>query len=223
MAIHLDLEEQEQLDQLKHVWSRWGTLITAVVTVIALGFAAWNLYNFWDRRQAAQSAVLYDEVERAVQAGDASRAQRAFDDLRDRFGRTVYAQQAGLAAAKVLLDKGNADGAKAALTWVADKGRDDGLKAVAKLRTASILLDAKSYDEALKQLDTAMPVAFAPLAADRKGDILARQGKSADAVAAYTTAWKGLDAQSEYRQLVEIKLNALGVDPRASAEKQATS
>lgn len=222
MAIHLDLEEQEQLDHVKHLWERWGTLITGVIVVAALGFAGWNLYNFWDRRQASQSAVLYDEVERAVQTGDAAHAERAFNDIRERFGRTVYAQQAGLAAAKIMLEKGNGDGARAALTWVAEKGRDDGLQAVARLRSAAILLNAKSYDEALKALDATMPAAFAPLAADRKGDVLALQGKPADAVAAYTAAWKGLDAQSEYRRLVEIKLNALGVDPRESDTKAAS-
>ena len=222
MAIHLDLEEQEQLDQVKHLWERWGTLITGVIVVVALGFAAWNVYHFWDRRQATQAAVLFDEVERAVQAGDATRAERAFQDIRERFGRTVYAQQAGLAAARLMFDKGNTDGARGALTWVSDKGRDDGLQAVARLRAAAILLDAKSYDEALKTLDTAMPAAFAPLAADRKGDVLALQGKQADAVAAYTSAWKGLDSQSEYRRLVEIKLNALGVDPRDSGTKAAS-
>lgn len=217
MAIHLDLEEQEQLDQIKHLWDRWGTLITGIVVLVALGFASWNLYNFWDRRQAAQSAVLYDEVERAAQAGDAARVERAFSDIREKFGRTAYAQQAGLTASKVMLDKGNTDGAKAALAWVADKGRDDGLQAIAHLRIAAILFNAKAYDEALKQLDVTLPPAFAPLVADRKGDILALQGKNTEAVAAYSMAWKGLDAQSEYRRLVEVKLNALGVDPRASA------
>jgi hypothetical protein len=28
MAKHLDLEEQEQLDQLKHFWKQYGNLIT---------------------------------------------------------------------------------------------------------------------------------------------------------------------------------------------------
>ena len=220
MAIQLDLEEQEQIDQIKHYWERWGTLVTGIIVLAALGFASWNVYNFWDRRQATQSAVLYDEVERAAQAGDSARVERAFNDIRERFGRTAYAQQAGLAASKVLLDKGNTDGAKGALTWVADKGRDDGLQAIAHLRLASILADAKSYDEALKQLDTKLPLAFTPLVADRKGDILSAQGKLSEAAAAYSSAWKGFDAQSEYRRLVEIKLNALGVDPRASASVQ---
>ena len=31
---HLDLEEQEQLDQLKHFWNRWGNLITSAVLAV---------------------------------------------------------------------------------------------------------------------------------------------------------------------------------------------
>ena len=45
MAKHLDLEEQEQLDQLKHFWSRYGTLITGVLVVVLGAFAAWNGYQ----------------------------------------------------------------------------------------------------------------------------------------------------------------------------------
>jgi predicted negative regulator of RcsB-dependent stress response len=221
MATHLDLEEQEQLDQLKHFWNRWGTAITAVLMVAAVSVAGWNGYQFWQHRQAAQASVLFDEVDRAAQAGDTTRVERAFSDIRDKFGGTVYAQQAGLAAAKALYDKGNTDGAKAALGWVADKGGDAGLQAIARLRLAAILMDAKAYDEALRQVDTALPPEFAALGADRKGDILALQGKKTEAIAAYTTAWKGMEEADQYRRLVEVKLNALGVDPRPSAPPSA--
>ena len=39
MATHLDLEEQEQLDQLKHFWNQWGTPITSVLVVVLGSFA----------------------------------------------------------------------------------------------------------------------------------------------------------------------------------------
>ena len=42
MATHLDLEEQEQLDQLKHFWNTYGTLITWLVLLLAGAFIAWN-------------------------------------------------------------------------------------------------------------------------------------------------------------------------------------
>jgi hypothetical protein len=34
MAKHLDLEEQEQLDQLKHFWNQYGNLITWVLIAV---------------------------------------------------------------------------------------------------------------------------------------------------------------------------------------------
>lgn len=223
MASHLDLEEQEQLDQLKHFWNRWGALITWALIVVFGALAAWNGYQYWQRRQASQASVLYDEVDRAAEAGDATRVERAFNDLKDKFGRTLYASQGGLLAGKALYDKGQIDAAKAALAWVAEKSADTGYQAVARLRLAAVLLDAKAYDEAMRQLSASFPPSFVPLADDRKGDVLLAQGNKAEAAAAYGRAWKALDEGTDYRNLIEIKLNALGVDPLAGASLVAPS
>ena len=217
MANQLDLEEQEQLDELKHFWNQYGNLITWVVIAVFGAIAGWNGWQYWQRTQAAQAGNMYDEVERAALAGDTARVERAFSDMKDKFGRTTYAQQAGLLAAKAFADKGNPDGAKAALGWVADKASDEGYQAVARLRLAGIQADAKAYDEALKQLAGAFPKEFEGLAADRRGDIYNLQGKKTEAKAEYTKAFKALDERSEYRRLVEVKLSALGVDPQQLA------
>ncbi len=126
MASHLDLEEQEQLDQLKHFWNKYGNLITWTAIVVFGGLAAWNGWNWWQNRQAAQASALFSEVDRAAQAGDLARVQRAYDDIKAQFGATTYAQQAGLLAARVWAEQGKADEAKAALGWVADKASDEG-------------------------------------------------------------------------------------------------
>jgi predicted negative regulator of RcsB-dependent stress response len=214
MANQLDLEEQEQLAEIKHFWNTYGNLITWVMIVVFGSIAAWNGWNYWQRTQAAQASAMYDEVERAAQAGDTSRVERAFADMKDKFGGTTYAQQAGLLAAAVMVDKGNIDAAKATLGWVADKASDEGYRAVARLRLASVLVEAKAYDEALKQLAADFPKEFAPLVADRRGDIYKLQGKSAEAKAEYEKAYKGLDDRADYRRLVEVKLTSLGVDPK---------
>jgi predicted negative regulator of RcsB-dependent stress response len=214
MARHLDLEEQEQLDDLKHFWKQYGNLITWLLIAGFGAIAAWNGWQYWQRTQGVQASVLYDEVERAGEAGDAQRVERAFNDVREKYGRTTYAQQAGLLAAKVLVEKGKPDAARAALAWVAESGSDEGYQAIARLRLAGLLADAKAYDEALKQLGAAMPAEFEPLAADRRGDIYQLQGKKAEAKAEYTKAWQGMDERTEYRRLVEVKLSALGVDPQ---------
>ena len=217
MATHLDLEEQEQLDQLKHFWNTYGTLITWVVLLVAGAFVAWNGWQYFQRSKAAQAAALYDEVERSTQSGDVERIQRVLGDMKERFAGTAYAQQAGLLVAKTLYEKGKVEESRAALGWVAQSAVDPGYQAVAKLRLAAELLDGKSYDEALKQLDGNVPKEFEPLVADRKGDIYMAQGKRSEAQTEYRKAWTGLGATSDYRRLVEIKLNAVGVDPKSLA------
>ena len=222
MASHLDLEEQEQLDQIKHFWNRYGNAITWVLIVILAGFAAWNGYQYWQRTQSAQASALYDELDRAVQAKDVEKTQRVFDDIRSKYGRTTYASQGGLLAAQALFEKGKPDDAKAALNWVADQSGDAGLQAVARLRLAALQLDAKAYDDALKTLSASFPSEFEALVADRKGDVLMAQGKGDEALAQYQTAYKKLDDRSEYRRMVEVKLNALGVNPRDEAAAAPT-
>ena len=217
MATPLDLQEQEQLDELKHFWKKYGDLITWTLLLAFGALAAWNGYQYWQRGQAAKASVLYDEVESAAKSGDMSMLERSFNDMKSRYGRTTYAQQSGLLVAKVMDAKGNVDGAKAALAWVAEKASDEGYQAVAKLRLASVLMEAKQYDEARKQLAGSFPAQFAPLVADRLGDIDVLQGKKAEAVTEYRKAYQGFDPQLQYRRMVEVKLNALGVDPQAGA------
>jgi predicted negative regulator of RcsB-dependent stress response len=223
MAKHLDLEEQEQLAEIKHFWNEYGNLITWVVIAVFGSIAAWNGWQYWQRTQGAQAAAMYDEVERAAQGGDLARVERAFSDMKDKFGRTTYAQQAGLLAAKAMVEKGNTDAAKSALAWVAEKSSDEGYQALARLRLAGMLLEARNYDDALKQLAADFPREFEGLAADRRGDVYAAQGKKAEAKAEYTKAYKAMDERAEYRRLVEVKLSALGVDPQQLAAPAATA
>jgi predicted negative regulator of RcsB-dependent stress response len=216
MAKHLDLEEQEQLDQLKHFWNTWGTLISSVLILVAGALAAWNGYQYWQNRQAVQAAALFDAVDAAARSADSVRMEQAFSDIKLKYARTAQAGQAGLTLAKAQLDAGNLDAAKETLGWVAEKSSDEGLKALAKLRLSSVLMDQKSYDEALKLVSSDFPPEFDAVYADRKGDIFVLQDKRAEAIAEYTRAYKALEEGVEYRRLVEIKLNALGVAPQGS-------
>ncbi|WP_338819252.1 tetratricopeptide repeat protein [Acidovorax temperans] len=223
MANHLDLEEQEQLDQLKHFWNTWGTPITAVLLVIMGGLAAWNGYQYWQNRQASQAAALLDAVEVAVQARDQTRVELAFGDLKSKYAGTPQSDMGAFASAKAMQDSGNLDAAKSALTWVAEHSSDAGYKAIAKLRLSAILLEQKDYASALQQLQGNFPAEFEGVVADRKGDLLVLLDRRADAIAEYKIAFKTLDETIEYRRLVEIKLNALGVDPLGGSSTASTS
>lgn len=205
-----DLEEQEQLASLKAWWNQYGNLITWVL-IIALGaYAAWTGWKTYQRSQSVQAAQLYEELQKAVVAKDNTKVQRAATDIENKFGRTAYAQMGALAAAKVAFEANDLKAAKERLEWAAKHGEDEEYKAIARLRLSGLLLEEKAYDEALKQLTGDFPAAFAGVVADRKGDIFVAQNKLADARSAYKTALEKMDANNPGRQLVQLKLDAIG-------------
>jgi tetratricopeptide (TPR) repeat protein len=83
------------------------------------------------------------------------------------------------------------------------------LKQIARLRLAEILLDEKQYDEALRVLDAKHDQPFAGIYADTRGDVLAAAGRLDEARNEYQTALAQLDPKSAYRNLVQLKLDAL--------------
>ncbi|MGH8795676.1 MAG: YfgM family protein [Caldimonas sp.] len=215
----IDLEEQEQLDQLKAFWTRYGNLITWALIAVLGAFAAWNGWNYWQRDQGVKAGSMFDALDAAAQAGDADRAGRVFADMKSRYPRTAFTEQGGLLVAKVQAEKGQTAAAEATLAWLGENATEDEYRTVARLRLAGLLLDAKKYDQALRQLDSAGAKEFAALVDDRRGDILLAQGKKDEARAAYLKAWSAMDPKVDYRRLIEAKLNALGVDPAAGAPK----
>lgn len=216
MAQHLDHTEQEQIAEIKAFWKQYGNLVTWALVAAIAAYAALNGWHWWQREQAANAAVMYDELERAANAGDAATAGRVHADLKERYPRTTYAQQGALLAAKAQFDKGQLDAARDALAWLRDQARDDSYRTIARLRLAGVLLDQRKYDEALAELEKADAKDYAGLVADRRGDVLLAQGKKADAKAAYLEARKALDAKLDYRRLVEAKLTSLGVAPEGA-------
>ena len=223
MATHLDLQEQEQVDALKAFWQQYGNLITWALVAALLVYSGITGWQWWQREQSAKAGAMFDELDRAANAGDVDKTARVFADIKERYPRTAYAQQAGVLAAKLQFDKGKADDARASLSWVIEHAVEDEYGALARLRLAALMLDAKQYDDALKQLDAVPDGPFAALAADRRGDVLLAQGKKPEARAAYERAYKLMDAKVEYRQLVDAKLTALGAAPGASAPAAGAS
>ena len=79
---HLDLEEQEQLDQIKHFWKQYGNLITWLLIAVLAAYAGWNGFQYWQRSQASQASALYGEIERLAGEADPAKLERAFGDMK---------------------------------------------------------------------------------------------------------------------------------------------
>ncbi|KQV54540.1 MULTISPECIES: tetratricopeptide repeat protein [unclassified Duganella] len=204
-----DLDEQEQLANLKAWWAKYGNVSTWVVIAGLAAYSGWNGWNYYQRNQAAQASVLFDELQTAVSAKDNTKVARVAGDIESKFGKSAYASLAALSAAKSFFDANDLKSAKAQLEWVVAHGNDEH-KNIASIRLAGVLLDEKAYDAALKALGVAALPQFKPSVEDRKGDILAAQNKMEEARSAYKAALEAADKNYPGRQLIQLKLESIG-------------
>jgi predicted negative regulator of RcsB-dependent stress response len=213
----LDLEEQEQLDQLKAFWQKYRNLITGVLTVVLFAYAAYSGYGWWRNSQALEASKLYETMISAVAKGDQEQTLRAANDLQKDFARTPYAAMSSLIAARIAADAGDSAKAIDYLRWTAKNASDDGYLALAKLRLVTQLIEQgaeKDFAEADQILKETPVAGFQALWLERRGDWYLAQKKNAEAKKSYQDAWKALNQAKEFpeeaRRLLKVKLDAVG-------------
>lgn len=208
---NLDLEEQEQLAELKAWWKQNGNRVLLVIIAAALAVAGWGGWRWVQRDQAAQASALYETLSKAARAGDAKGLRDAGGALAEGFPRTLYASMGALIAARLHADRGELKSAKAQLQWVVERSPSEDFRDLARLRLGALLLDEKAYDEALKLFEAKPLDAYAAQFAALRGDLLLANNQPAEARAAYKLALERANGGSgAFRESVQMRLDALG-------------
>ena len=205
-----DLEEQEQIAALKSWWSEYGNMVVIAVLACALSFAAFQGWRYYRHSQASAAVTLYGQLAQAERGGDHKKVRAIAGEITGKYGGTIYAAFAALGSAHASFEMGDLAGARAQLQWVMDNAKQEEIRDIARLRLAGVLLDEKKPDEALKALEPKPVESMAGLYADLRGDIFLTQGKRAEARSAYQVALDKSEAGSSYRNVIEVKLDALG-------------
>lgn len=209
----LDLEEQEQVAELKAWWNQNGKLVVAVVVGAVIALGGWQGWRWYQARQAQAASVLFDTLTRAAQANDAKAVRDASGALLENYPGSLYAAMGALSSARYHFDLGDLKTAKAQLGWAAENARSDDFRELARLRLAGVLLDEKAYDEALKVLDNPHADALDAQYGATRGDILVAKGQAAEARAAYRAALDKAEKNREnaaFRESLRMRLEALG-------------
>lgn len=205
-----DLEEQEQIDALKAWWKRNGTMVILAATVFFATVAGVQGWRYYQNTQATKASMAYGILQSVLRGGDIKRIRDAAGQLMEQYPSTAYASRAALIAAAVNYDAGDVQSAKAQLQWAIEHTKENEVRDVAKLRLAGVLLDEKKYPEAQKLMTEQPSQSFAGLFADMQGDIWLAQGKNAEARTAYLAALEKSGEKSQYRQIIQMKLDSVG-------------
>lgn len=204
-----DLEEQEQLDELKAWWKTYGKWVTNGLVVLLAVFAAYQAWQYFQNKQAVDASTQFQALQ-VIDEKDLKAIQAKASEIMNDYSGTPYASRAALYVAKANYAANDAKSAKAQLEWAIKNAKETSVHAIASLQLANILAEEKNYEAALKLLEATHDAGFDGLFSDMKGDVLVALGKKQEAKAAYEAALLKLDADGKYRYLTQQKLEALG-------------
>lgn len=202
----LDLQEQEELENAKRAWKAWGRWVFAALFVAALIYLG-NIA--WQNHVAAQNAKATDLLENEflpkAAANNQADALKALQNLQQDYPKTVAAAQATLAAASTAYGQARYDEAAGHLTWLLANQKTPVIRALTIERLATVYLQQKKYDDALKVLGEKTEPEFTARLEALKGDVYLAQGKDEEARAAFAAALKQLSEDDPARELIEAK------------------
>ena len=221
--------DQEQMDALRRWWKQYGAPVALAVTLVVGGWFGWQQWQGMRARTAEAASLVYEEM----MAGLASTPLQDMDPerldalaataqkLKSDYGRTQYAELAGLLLARLAVARDDLDTAATELRAITQNSHDKELARIAQLRLVRVLTAQEKYDEALSLADAQVPDAMTGAFAEARGDIRFLRGETDAARADYQTALARLDSRDGLvKSLLEIKLNQ--VQPVPDAAQEAT-
>ena len=208
MALHL--EEQDQVDELKALWKKYGSYITRGAIAF---FVLYGLFQGWDYYQTKQSLAASELYQSIVVIDDKNTKEimQKSQSLINSYSGTPYAGRAAILFSKASYFEGNKEQAKEKLEWASSHTKESATKSIALIQLGQILVEEKKYEDALNRVNDVDNEGYLGLANDLKGDALNAMGKKEDAKKAYQEALKRFGPKDPYARFTEEKLESLGV------------
>jgi predicted negative regulator of RcsB-dependent stress response len=201
--------EEEQVEKLK-TWLKENGL--SIVMGIIIGVGGIGGYNYWQHYQeqmAAEASAHYTQMMEALAVDNDELVLQQVEILRADYSSTDYASLANLALARMQVENGEFAAATEALQPLVASEEQQPLVFLARTRLAALQIQLEQYDQALATLNTGFPNEFAALVDELRGDALAMQGKTDEAIVAYRKAQLA-DPQPANPEFLRQKLNDLG-------------
>jgi hypothetical protein len=137
--IFREVEEDVRRERLEKFWKAYGDYVIALVAVIILGIAGFELWQRYQANQRDKAAIAFSAAQRIT---DPRRAAEAFADLA-KTAPTGYRLLSRVEQADGMLASGQRDTAVALYKEIANEDKG-GIGAVARLRAGWAIVDTTS-------------------------------------------------------------------------------
>lgn len=203
------LTEQQQIEQLRLWWKKYGwnsILVIALALLVSVGWHFWLQHREVKRERAS---MHYQTLLTAVVNNDTQEAVKEATLLTNDYAQTPYAALATLILARNDVYQNNYSQAEKRLTWVMKHASTPSLRQVARIRLARVLLQENKAPQVLKILHKINDPAYLPMIDETKGDAYAQLNNVVQAKDAYQEALTILPTYAAARPIVQMKLDNL--------------
>ncbi len=221
----LDLEEQEQLDNLKNWWSKYGNWFSNLLLCALLATASWSGYHWWLNYQSAQAQEVNHKIDAALAQNKKDDAWQSAKLLVDEYPNSPHAIFGVLKTITELRQDKPEQSIQLIKRMLTEQKDDSPYKTLLMYRLSGLLFEQNKLDESLKMVQKTSVYAANPswsaLFNERHADILLRKGDAQAAIGYYQ---KVLEHANEIKNqglasLIELKLNGLLAQNRVYQDK----
>ncbi len=204
-----DLDEQEQLENIKAWWERYGNIISNIIIAISISASIFFAYKWWHNFQEKKAYALVTQINNAINNKKYQEVGTLANSLIKDQPSSTHTALGALRASEALASK-DINKSIEILSNVANNPKQEHYSTLIKYRLSSFLIDAKKYDEAIKILETTNDnQIWQGLFYDRLGDAQIAKGDIIKAKVAYEKAIKFAQDtyNNELEEFVKLKIN----------------
>ena len=168
-----DLEQQEQMQNLKAFWKANGTWIITSLILLFLIVGSLNGWKLWNNYNKEKASKILTNLEKNIEGQNTDIALRLYQEISNDYPNTLQAGLAGLLIAKSLISDGQGDKAASILDELTNNPQ---VKWLAIVRLSNILLDLNRPGEVIEIIPEIIPDHWVGIVVDRRGDAFATLG-----------------------------------------------
>ena len=151
-----EVDEEVRREQLKKLWDKYSIFVVAAALLVIAAVGGWRGYQYLEAKKAAEAGDAFNKAIELSEQGKHAEAEAAFADLAAK-APTGYRTLARFRAAGEAASRDPNAGAKMFDDIAADGSVGAELQALARLRSAGLLLDTASYAEMKQRLEADTP------------------------------------------------------------------